>query len=769
MYTTHTTCRACGYAFHGAGGNRNPKEKLVSVFNLGVQPLANDFVKQGQECQGHAPLEVLFCEKCRLAQLSVVVKPEVLYKNYAYVTSDSETMRKHFMALVHDLTEEQPAGPVVEIGSNNGALLKHLRAEGFINSVGIEPAENLAREANADGVLTINDYLDSESAAKAKADCGGKVSFVLARHCFCHADSWVKMIDGFEALADKDTLIAIEVPYLPDQIANVSFDQCLPPGQMVVTSRGIVEIENVTTSDKVLTHLGEMKKVTHIFEHCHDGEVIKITAYGQNIPLFLTPEHPVYVSRNGKLRFIEAGHIKTGDRILKPCYEPTRNSEWCSVSCKQGNSKVDTLRQFRIDSELCKIFGYYLAEGYYYECKPGAAQVSFAFGKSESEKQLALECSRCLRWHKSKASLLYTKYGWRVTTYGAMARLLKQEFGTGAAQKNIPGWVFSLTLKLTEVLVRSYVEGDGYRYRNDQYWRASTVSLKLAQGISVLANRIGYSCSVNVGKVLAPRKIANNSTVSILTHPPIDILIRRKQTKKIKTWCDGTNQYSLVRKVERQPYVGPVHNLEVADDNSYTTIQGAVHNCYHEHLSYLSLSAMAALLEDSTLRMHKVIKYPIHGGCVLIMLRPLNSGRDPHPSVEQFMSQENITADTWREFAAEAHAQIHKLGLLIKSLRDAGKTVCGYGASAKSTVWVNACKFSRKDISFITDTTKGKWHTASPGTDIPITDPGALLREMPDYCILFAWNFAQEILAKESLYREKGGRFIIPVPHIKIV
>jgi len=416
MYRPHTTCRACGYAFHGAGGNRNPNEKLVSVFNLGVQPLANDFCKSGQERQGYAPLEVLFCEKCRLAQLSVVVKPEVLYKNYAYVTSDSETMRKHFAALVSDLTAEQPAGPVVEIGSNNGALLKHLRAEGFINSVGIEPAENLAREANADGVLTINDYLDSESAAKAKADCGGKVSFVLARHCFCHADSWVKMIDGFEALADKDTLIAIEVPYLPDQIANVSFDQC-----------------------------------------------------------------------------------------------------------------------------------------------------------------------------------------------------------------------------------------------------------------------------------------------------------------------------------------------------------------YHEHLSYLSLSAMAALLEDSVLRMHKVIKYPIHGGCVLIMLRPLNSGRDPHPSVEQFMGQENITADTWREFAAEAHAQIHKLGLLIKSLRDAGKTVCGYGASAKSTVWVNACKFSRKDISFITDTTKGKWHTTSPGTDIPITDPGALLRELPDYCILFAWNFASEILAKESLYREKGGKFIIPVPHIKIV
>ena len=415
MYSPHTQCRACGYAFHGAGGNRNPNERLVSVFSLGVQPLANDFCQQGQERQGYAPLDVLFCERCRLAQLSVVVKPEVLYANYAYVTSDSETMRNHFAALVSDLISEQPAGPVVEIGSNNGTLLKYLAENGFTNTVGIEPAENLALEANQAGVLTVNDFLNIQSAKRARESCG-KVSFVLARHCFCHADDWKGFVSGLEALADQDTLIAIEVPYLPDQIANVSFDQC-----------------------------------------------------------------------------------------------------------------------------------------------------------------------------------------------------------------------------------------------------------------------------------------------------------------------------------------------------------------YHEHLSYLSLRAMSALLAPSSLSIHKVIKYPIHGGCVLIMLRKSNSGRLPDPSVAEFTAQENITADTWREFAAEAHAQIHKLGLLVRSLRESGKTVCGYGASAKSTVWVNACGFTKKDIAFITDTTKAKWNTVSPGTDIPITDPGALLRELPDYCIIFAWNFAAEILTKETLYKSKGGKFIVPIPHIKIL
>jgi hypothetical protein len=95
--------------------------------------------------------------------------------------------------------------------------------------------------------------------------------------------------------------------------------------------------------------------------------------------------------------------------------------------------------------------------------------------------------------------------------------------------------------------------------------------------------------------------------------------------------------------------------------------------------------------------------------------------------------------------------------------------VCGYGASAKSTVWLNACGFTKKDIAFVTDTTMGKWNTLCPGTDIPVTDPGALMRELPNYAIMFAWNFRDEILEKEALYRSNGGRFIVPVPHIKIL
>src|ERR1035437_10251900 len=95
MYTLHTHCRACNFRAPGAQGVKSvPTEKLIEVFDLGVHPLANDFCKEGEPHAGYAPLKVMFCPRCSLAQLSVVVDPAILYSHYAYVTSSSNMMRE---------------------------------------------------------------------------------------------------------------------------------------------------------------------------------------------------------------------------------------------------------------------------------------------------------------------------------------------------------------------------------------------------------------------------------------------------------------------------------------------------------------------------------------------------------------------------------------------------------------------------------------------------------------------------------------------------
>ena len=123
----------------------------------------------------------------------------------------------------------------------------------------------------------------------------------------------------------------------------------------------------------------------------------------------------------------------------------------------------------------------------------------------------------------------------------------------------------------------------------------------------------------------------------------------------------------------------------------------------------------------------------------------------------------------WKMFADDARAQIGRLKTTVSSLRSQGKRVAALGASAKSTVWINACGFTRKDISFIADNTPQKQLTFSPGSDIPIVDEGAIMRELPDYLVIFCWNYRMECLEKFSVARSKGVKFVFPVPKIEIV
>src|ERR1039457_4426402 len=111
---------------------------------------------------------------------------------------------------------------------------------------------------------------------------------------------------------------------------------------------------------------------------------------------------------------------------------------------------------------------------------------------------------------------------------------------------------------------------------------------------------------------------------------------------------------------------------------------------------------------------------------------------------------DNFTVDDWKDFAETARDQIGRLKSTVDTLRAQGKRVAGLGASAKSTVWISACGFTRKDIAFISDNTPQKQFTFSPGTDIPIVDEGAILRELPDYVVMWAWNYRAEILDKRS-------------------
>jgi len=106
---------------------------------------------------------------------------------------------------------------------------------------------------------------------------------------------------------------------------------------------------------------------------------------------------------------------------------------------------------------------------------------------------------------------------------------------------------------------------------------------------------------------------------------------------------------------------------------------------------------------------------------------------------------------------------------LLASLKAQGKRIAAYGAAAKGTMLLNYCRIGKESLDFVVDRSPHKQGYYMPGVPLPIYPPSRLLEEQPDYTLLLAWNFADEILEQQAEYQNRGGKFIIPIPEVKIV
>ena len=123
----------------------------------------------------------------------------------------------------------------------------------------------------------------------------------------------------------------------------------------------------------------------------------------------------------------------------------------------------------------------------------------------------------------------------------------------------------------------------------------------------------------------------------------------------------------------------------------------------------------------------------------------------------------------WRQFARDAEAQRTALLAELRRLTRAGKTIAGYGAPAKGNTLLNYCGIGTDLLHYTFDRNPLKVHTLTPGTHIPVLPVETILERQPDYLLLLAWNFADEIMSQQAEYRRRGGQFILPIPIPRIV
>jgi len=192
---------------------------------------------------------------------------------------------------------------------------------------------------------------------------------------------------------------------------------------------------------------------------------------------------------------------------------------------------------------------------------------------------------------------------------------------------------------------------------------------------------------------------------------------------------------------------------------------------YHEHLAYFSLRPLSHLLDRFNLVIISVKRVAVHGGSLRVYVTNSVNFRSTSASdlIREEHEQKLGSLDTYLEFARRVSQIRDDLTALVRALKKSGARIAGYGAPAKGNVLLNYCQLGTDILDYITDTTPFKQGMYTPGIHVPVFPESHFHRNPPDYALLLAWNYLDDILEKEALYRSTGGRFIIPVPEPQII
>ena len=194
----------------------------------------------------------------------------------------------------------------------------------------------------------------------------------------------------------------------------------------------------------------------------------------------------------------------------------------------------------------------------------------------------------------------------------------------------------------------------------------------------------------------------------------------------------------------------------------------------HEHIEYYSLATARRILDEAGLALIDVRFNRVNGGSFAVTAAHLDSRFAPSEVlIDWFVAQEERmglnTPGPFRRFEERVFQHRTDLTQLVKTLRSAGASVMGYGASTKGNVLLQFCGFDSNDIEAIAEVNEDKFGRVTPGSVIPIVSEDEVRARRPDYLLVFPWHFRDGIVEREEEYLRSGGRLILPLPEIEIV
>lgn len=319
-YGLQKNCRSCGNV------------QLKQILSLGKSPLANNLLSNEDLTAEEEmfPLDVVYCNNCHLCQLSYVVHPKKMFSNYLYVTSTTDTFKKHFEIMAKSIAKDfglVSNSLVVDIGSNDGLLLKKFKEIG-IRVVGVESAENICEIARINGVDTLCGFFD-ENIVSNILNMKGRADIITANNVFGHIHNIKDLAKNVKKLLKEGGVFIIEVQYLLDTIKNLTFDNIYHEHLSYFSVISLIEFFKRQEMD--------LFKVEHV------------DAHGGSIRVFIQKKGGIYKKDKSVNEFLESERIFGLDKL-----------EAYQKFASQIYGLRDRIRDFTIKakSEGKKIIGY---------------------------------------------------------------------------------------------------------------------------------------------------------------------------------------------------------------------------------------------------------------------------------------------------------------------------------------------------------------------------------------------------------------------------